>query len=245
MNKRKFGKKFVFCILVLLMLMIVSLSGCIFIPIAFRPQAHGWYQASSDGTKVYLKAGLTDDTGEFEMHVQDFKGFFYYDTVDYGSNWRRYRYKSSQTNILSSSPYDFFFDVIVEGLDRTKRYYYLAAMIYVPSEQLVPGRSSKSFLSGLPITQATGTWVHDGIVNFRGALKWHGGAASCEVWYKYGTTSDPDEMEWETEHMTLYNITWFHQDSKDLTGYDKIWFCLFASNDVGTTHSNVLWVNLT
>lgn len=205
-------------LLVLSIISLCFLSGCTEKAIV---TTRGWSHANTDASAVTLYGDVMS-----LRPADNFKGYFYYDTVDHGSNLDAYAWDTPQVSV---GPVFKNFQVTIDGLDRTTRYYYIAVANCGPGVEDIPARSSKSFLSGTPrvsTINATNIGVDSAVL--KGRLDHLGGASSCEVWFTYNGR--------ETDHLTLYSTGEFSVFVDGLKSCKTYSFRAVAKNDVSTDY---------
>jgi hypothetical protein len=213
-------KKAVFfaCLLLISIIPTCFFSGC---TEKAMVDTRGWSHANTDASAVTLYGDVMS-----LRPADNFKGYFYYDTVDHGSNLDAYAWDTSQVDV---GPVFKNFQVTIDGLDRTTRYYYIAVANCGPGVEDIPARDSNSFLSGTPrvsTINATNIGVDSAVL--QGRLDHLGGASSCQVWFTYNGR--------ETDHLTLYSTGEFSVFVDGLKSCKTYSFRAVAKNDVSTDY---------
>ena len=220
MNKKKI--KLVLMIVPLLVTM-SALSGCI-APNAI--QTKHWDHINSEGTGVRLWGFLI--LGE---NFHNWDGYFVYDTESH-DNWEHYAYRVEADNYDSFN----FFSVDVYNLTRTTTYHYRAV-----GENLAQGSTIRvgvdlTFIPGGPrveVKAASNVGIDSAVLN--GGLNHMGGAATCEVFFRYGT--DPDNLNMETPHEEMTSTGDFNHEITGLSSCQKYYYRAVAINDADTWDS--------
>ncbi|KYK23756.1 hypothetical protein AYK24_07090 [Thermoplasmatales archaeon SG8-52-4] len=213
-------------ILVPLILAVSALSGCI---AANAIQTGLWVHTNSEGTGVSLIGHLI-----WYENFHNWDGYIVYDT-EFHDNWENYNYRV--TNISYDA--DNYFHANIEGLDRLTEYHYRAV-----GEQKIQGvirvGADLTFIPGGPrviVQNPSSVGIDSAIIE--GELTHLGGAASCEVYFIYGT--DPDNLNLETTHETMNSTGNFNAELTNLSSCEKYYYRAVAINDADTWVSNELF----
>ena len=210
-------------ILVPLVLMISMLSGCI-APNAI--QTKHWDHINTEGTGVRLWGFLI--IGE---NFHNWDGYFVYDTESH-DNWELYEYRVEADNYDSFN----FFSVDIYDLDRTTEYHYRAVGENKAQGATIRVGIDHTFIPGGPrVIVKAATNIGLDSATLQGELTHMGGAADCEVFFRYGT--DPDNLDMETTHETMTSTGDFSHEVTGLTSCETIYFRAVAINDADTWDS--------
>jgi hypothetical protein len=209
-----------------LLITISALSGCI---AANAIQTKHWNHLNSEGTAVTLWGFLV--LGE---NFHNWDGYFVYDTERH-DNWEHYANRVEADNYDSFN----FFSVDVYNLTRTTEYHYRA--VGEKTEQGAPIRvgADHTFIPGGPrviVRDPSDIGVTSAILE--GELTHMGGAASCEVYFIYGT--DPDHLDMETTHQTMTSTGNYNLELTGLSSCQLYYYRAVATNDADTWVSNYL-----
>ena len=217
MNKNK--TKIVF-IVTLLLITVSFLSGCI------GPNAittWGWEHINDQGTGVRLWGHLV-----LSENSHNWNAWFVYDTVSH-ANWEEYDYRVESDNYDSFN----YFSVDIYNLTRTTEYHYRAVGEYQGQNSTIRVGLDATFVPGGPrVITENATNIQVTSVQLNGRLTHLGGAASCEVFFKYG--EDKDNLNIETTHQYLTSIADFNQVITDLTSCKTYYYQTIAINDADT-----------
>ena len=210
-------------ILVPLLIFVSALSGCI---AANAIQTKHWDHINTEGTGVRLWGFLI-----LAENFHNWDGYFVYDTEKH-DNWEHYQYRVEADN------YDYlnFFSVDIYGLDRTTEYHYRAVGENKDPGSVVRVGVDWTFIPGGPRVVVDN--ISDiGIdhVTLEGELTHMGGAASCEVFFRYGT--DPDNLDMETTHETMTSTGDFNSYISGLSSCQTYYYKAVALNDADTWDS--------
>ncbi len=209
-----------------LLITISALSGCV---AANAIQTKHWDHINTEGTGVRLWGFLV--LGE---NFHNWDGYFVYDTEKH-DNWEHYAYRVEADNYDSFN----FFSVDIYGLDRTTEYHYRAV-----GEKKQQGAPIKVGLDHTFIPGGPRVIVHDpsdiGVTSviLEGELTHMGGAASCEVYFKYGT--ELDNLNMETTHQTMTSTGNYNVELTGLSSCQTYYCRAVAQNDADTWVSSLL-----
>jgi hypothetical protein len=199
------------------------LSGCI---AANAIQTKHWDHINTEGTGVRLWGFLI--LGE---NFHNWDGYFVYDTERH-DNWEHYEFREPADNYDKWN----FFSVDIDGLDRTTEYHYRAV-----GENKEPGATirvgvDRTFIPGGPrviVKGASDIGIDSAVIE--GELTHMGGAASCNVWFKYGT--DPDNLNMETPQEAMTSTGDFNYELTGLSSCQTYYYRAVAENDADTWDS--------
>ena len=214
---KKYKKRSVKLVLPLAIIGLLFLSGCV------RVDTRGWSHANKEASSVTLYGDIFSP-----RPAHNFRAFFKYGPVDYGSNWKAYPHIS---DVVMVTPALKNFACTIHNIDRTQKYYYVAVADCGPGLEKIPAPTSESFLSGAPVIRtrnATNIDLHSATLN--GDLYHLGGASRCEVWFEYNG--------FETAHKTVYSAGEFSIPVDGLTSCKQYTVTAFAKNDVSTEHGS-------
>ncbi|UCD13604.1 MAG: hypothetical protein JSW60_08620, partial [Thermoplasmatales archaeon] len=179
---------------------------------------------NEEGTKVSIYGQLTLIQNSKNLNLG-----FSWDTKSH-SNWDEYPNRKEADNYGGLQT----FSLNISNLNRTTKYYYRAWGEYKLQKNQIRQGEEKTFIPGGP-TVSTHTATNIGLTSavIRGVL-WHmGGAATCEVFFEYGT--DEQHLDMETPHQTLNSNTDFSATITNLTICTTYYFRAIAINDADTT----------
>ena len=206
------------------MLVLVSiLSGCI---AANAIQTKQWNHINTEGTGVRLWGFLV--LGE---NFHNWDGYFVYDTERH-DDWENYNYRVEADNYDSLN----FFSVDIYELDRLTEYHYRAVGENTEQGATIRVGVDLTFIPGGPrveVKAVSDIGIDSAVLE--GELTHMGGAASCEVFFKYGT--DPDNLNMETTHETMTSTGDFNYEITDLTSCVTYYYRAYADNDADTWQS--------
>lgn len=209
-----------------LLVAVSALSGCI---AANAIQTKHWDHINSEGTGVRLWGFLV--LGE---NFHNWDGYFVYDT-EMHDNWEHYEYRLEADNYDSLN----FFSVDVYGLDRLTTYHYRAVGENTEQGATIRAGLDRTFVPGGPrviVHNPSDVGVDSAVIE--GELTHMGGAASCEVFFKYGT--DIDNLNMETTHQTMTSTGNFNAELTGLSSCQTYYYRSVAINDADTWVSS-LW----
>ena len=213
-------KKKLVLIMVPLLITISALSGCI-APNAI--QTKHWDHINSEGTGVRLWGFLI--LGE---NFHNWDGYFVYDTEKH-DNWEHYAYRVEADNYDSWN----YFSVDVYNLTRTTQYHYRAVGENTEQGATIRVGVDLTFIPGGPrvIVKAVSYIGIDSAI-LEGELTHMGGAATCEVFFRYGT--DPNNLNMETPHENLTSTGDFNYELTNLSSCQTYYYRAVAINDADT-----------
>lgn len=209
-----------------LLITISALSGCI---AGNAIRTKHWDHLNTEGTGVTLWGFLI--LGE---NFHNWDGYFVYDTEKH-DNYEHYAHTVKADNYDAWN----FFSVDIYGLDRTTEYHYRA--VGEKKEQGAPIRVGldKTFIPGGPrviVHDPSDIGVTSAII--KGELTHMGGAASCEVYFRYGTKLD--NLDKETTHQTMTSTGNFNAELTGLSSCQPYYYRAVATNDADTWVSNLI-----
>jgi len=220
MNKKKI--KLVLMIVPLL-ITVSALSGCI---AANAIQTKHWDHINTEGTGVRLWGFLI--LGE---NFHNWDGYFVYDT-EYHDNWEHYAYRVEADNYDSFN----FFSVNIYNLTRTTEYHYRAVGENKDQGATIRFGLDYTFIPGGPrvwVKEVSNIGLESAVLE--GELTHMGGAASCEVFFRYGT--DKDNLDMETPHEVMTSTGDFNYEITGLTSCQTYYYRAIAINDADTWDS--------
>lgn len=220
MNKKKVK---ILATVIPLLILVSALSGCI---AANAIQTKHWDHINTEGTAVRLWGFLI--LGE---NFHNWDGYFVYDTERH-DNWELYEFRVEADNYDSFN----FFSADVYDLDRTTQYHYRAVGENKDQGATIRVGVDRTFIPGGPrvIVKSVSDIGIDSAV-LEGELTHMGGAASCKVWFKYGT--DPDNLNMETTYETKTSTGDFNYEITGLTSCQTYYYRAVAENDADTWDS--------
>lgn len=206
-----------------LLIAVSTLSGCI---AANAIQTKHWDHINSEGTAVRLWGFLV--LGE---NFHNWDGYFVYDTERH-DNWEHYQYRVEADNYDSFN----FFSVDVDNLSRTTQYHYRAVGENTQQGATIRVGVDLTFIPGGPrvIVKGVSGYGIDSAV-LEGELTHMGGAANCEVFFRYGT--DPDNLNIETPHEVMTSTGDFNYEITGLSSCQTYYYRAVAVNDADTWDS--------
>jgi hypothetical protein len=213
-------------ILVPLILAVSALSGCI---ASNAVQTKLWAHTNSEGTGVRLIGHII-----WYENAHNWDGYIVYDT-EFHENWENYEYRI--TNV--SYDLDNHFHADIDGLDRLTEYHYRAV-----GQQKIQGvvryGVDLTFIPGGPrVIVQNPSYVGIDSAIIEGELTHLGGAASCEVYFIYGT--DKDNLNLETDHQNMTSTGNFNAELANLSSCETYYYRAVAINDADTWVSNELF----
>lgn len=216
-------RKLVIMTIVPMLVLITALSGCV-APNAI--QTKHWDHINTEGTGVRLWGFLK--LGE---NFHNWDGYFVYDTERH-DDWENYNYRVEADNYDSLN----FFSVDIYELDRHTEYHYRAVGEKREQGSTIRVGLDYTFIPGGPrvIIKAVSDIGTDSAV-LKGELTHMGGAASCEVFFRYGT--DPDNLDMETPHGTMNSPGDFNYEITGLSSCQTYYYRAIAENDADTWDS--------
>lgn len=223
MNKKKIK---IIIILVPLIILISTLSGCIAVNAI---QTKHWDHADTSGTAVKLWGYL-----KLPENAHNWDAYFLYDT-EFHDNWEHYQFQ------IEADSYDSwnFFSVEIEGLDRTTEYHYRAFGEHKSQANTIRVGIDNTFIPGGPrVIVKDPSYVGVDSAVIEGELTHMGGADSCEVHFIYGT--DPDNLNMESNHEIMTSTGDFNAELTSLSSCQKYYYKAVATNDADTWVSNAL-----
>jgi hypothetical protein len=221
MEKRKKIK--LLMVLVPILLVVSALSGCV---AANAIQTKHWDHINTEGTGVRLWGFLV-----LAENFHNWDGYFVYDTEKH-DNWELYEYRVEADNYDSLN----FFSVDIYDLDRTTEYHYRAVGEKTDQSATIRVGVDHTFIPGGPrVAVDYATNIEIDSVTLNGVLTHMGGAATCEVFFRYGT--DPNNLNLETTHETMTSTGDFSADISGLSSCVTYYFKAIAINDADTWSS--------
>ena len=220
MNRKKI--KLVLMIVPLL-ITISALSGCV---AANAIQTKHWDHINTEGTGVRLWGFLV--LGE---NFHNWDGYFVYDTEKH-DNWEHYAYRVEADNYDSLN----YFSVNIYNLTRTTTYHYRAVGEKHDQSSTIRVGLDYTFIPGGPRVEVKAvSYIGIDSAVLEGKLTHMGGAATCEVFFRYGT--DIDNLNMETPHEEMTSTGDFNYEITDLSSCQKYYYRAIAKNDADTWDS--------
>ncbi len=210
-------------LIVPIIIIITTLSGCI-APNAI--QTKHWDHINSEGTGVRLWGFLI--LGE---NFHNWDGYFVYDTESH-DNWEHYKYRVEADNYASYN----LFSVDVFNLTRTTEYHYRAVGENKAQGSTIRFGVDLTFIPGGPrveVKAVSDIGIDSAVLE--GSLTHMGGAATCEVFFRYGT--DPDNLNMETPHEEMTSTGDFNYEITNLSSCQTYYYRAVAINDADTWDS--------
>jgi hypothetical protein len=206
-----------------LLITVSALSGCV---AANAIQTKHWDHINTEGTGVRLWGFLI--LGE---NFHNWDGYFVYDT-EHHDNWELYQYRVEADNYDSWN----FFSVDVYELDRFTTYHYRAVGEKRDEAATIRVGLDHTFIPGGPrviVKEVSDIGIDSAVLE--GQLTHMGGAASCEVFFRYGT--DPDNLDMETPKEVMTSTGDFNFEITGLTSCVTYYYRAVAINDADTWDS--------
>ena len=206
-----------------LIITVSALSGCI---AANAIQTKHWDHINTEGTGVRLWGFLV--LGE---NFHNWDGYFVYDTESH-DNWELYANRVEADNYDSFN----FFSVDIDNLTRTTEYHYRAVGEKRDEAATIRVGLDFTFIPGGPrviVKEVSDIGIDSAVLE--GQLTHMGGAASCEVFFRYGT--DPDNLDMETPHEEMTSTGDFNYEITDLSSCQTYYYRAVAINDADTWDS--------
>jgi hypothetical protein len=206
-----------------LLITVSALSGCV---AANAIQTKHWDHINTEGTGVRLWGFLI--LGE---NFHNWDGYFVYDT-EHHDNWELYQYRVEADNYDSWN----FFSVDVYELDRFTTYHYRAVGEKRDEAATIRVGLDHTFIPGGPrviVKEVSDIGIDSAVLE--GQLTHMGGAASCEVFFRYGT--DPDNLDMETPKEVMTSTGDFIFEITGLTSCETYYYRAVAINDADTWDS--------
>lgn len=210
-------------VLVPIMLVVTALSGCV---AANAIQTKHWDHINTEGTGVRLWGFLI--LGE---NFHNWDGYFVYDTEAH-PDWENYAYRVEADNYDSWN----FFSVDIYGLDRTTEYHYRAVGEKRDQSSTIRAGLDHTFIPGGPrvvVENASNIGIDS--ATLEGKLTHIGGAAECDVFFRYGT--DINNLDQETPKETMTSTGDFNAHITGLSSCVPIYYKAIAENDADTWSS--------
>jgi hypothetical protein len=206
-----------------LLITVTALSGCI-APNAI--QTKHWDHINSEGTGVRMWGFLV--LGE---NFHNWDGYFVYDT-EMHDNWEHYANRVEADNYDSFN----FFSVDVYELDRFTQYHYRAVGENKDEGATIRVGVDRTFIPGGPrvwVKEVSYIGIDSAVLE--GELTHMGGAATCDVFFRYGT--DPDNLDMETTHEEMTSTGDFSHEITGLSSCQTYYYRAVAINDADTWDS--------
>jgi hypothetical protein len=219
-NKNKI--KILVTIVPLLMVLSV-LTGCV---AANAIQTKTWDHINDEGTGVRLWGFLK--LGE---NFHNWDGYFVYDTEKH-DNWEHYQYTVEADNYDSLN----FFSVDVFDLDRTTTYHYRAVGEKRDASSTIRVGVDHTFIPGGPrvaVKVVSDVGIDTAVLE--GELTHMGGAAECNVFFRYGT--DQNNLDMETPKEVVTSKGSFNYEITGLSSCETYYYRAMAENDADTWSS--------
>lgn len=221
-------KKGVALALVIILLLITSLSGCLG---PWTVRTLGWDHTNAAGTAVRIWGQLT-----ISESPDNWNEGFVYDT-EFHQNWNDYQYKVWADTHGGWG----LFSLNITNLTRTTTYHYRAFAESLQSQNTIKVAGDATFIPGGPrVTTTNATGIGLTSITLNAHLDHLGGAASCEVFFLYGT--DSDVLDQSTPHQNLTVVSPFNASLTGLATNVTIYYKAVARNDADTWSGLVLSV---
>jgi hypothetical protein len=205
---------------------VTMLSGCVS-PWAIT--TIGWDHTNEQGTAVRLWGHLV--LGQSSANWNE---GFVWDTQHH-NDWQNYQYLSWADNHEGFG----LFSLDLTDLDRTTTYHYRAIGEYTKSRNVIRVGADLTFIPGGPrVTTKNASNIGLTEVTIVGNLGHMGGAASCDVYFLYGT--DSNSLNIQTTPITMTNTGEFSTTLTDLTSNTTYFFKAVAENDADTWSGIIL-----
>ena len=217
MNKKKVK---ILATIIPLLILVSVLSGCI---AANAIQTKHWDHINTEGTGVRLWGYLI--LGE---NFHNWDAYFVYDTERH-DNWEHYQFRVTEVEYDDWN----FFHADIDDLDRTTEYHYRAVGEHRSQGATIRVGLDRTFIPGGPrviVKGASDIGIDSAVIE--GQLTHMGGAASCEVFFKYGT--DPDNLDMETPKETMTSTGDFNYELTGLSSCQTYYYRAVAENDADT-----------
>lgn len=223
MNKKKLK---IIATIIPLLVFISALSGCV---VANAIQTKHWDHINNEGTGVRLWGFLV--LGE---NFKNWDGYFVYDTEKH-DNWEHYKYTVPADEYTA---FQTFYADIYE-LDRTTEYHYRAVGEKHDTSSTIRVGVDLPFIPGGPrvAVKAVSDIGIDSAV-LEGELTHTGGAAECDVFFRYGT--DKDNLDMETPKEVMTSTGNFNYEITGLTSCQTYYYKAVAENDADTWDSALI-----
>jgi hypothetical protein len=206
-------------VLAVMLIAVTGLSGCVG---PWTVKTFGWDHLNDAGTAVRIWGQLT-----ISESPDNWNEGFVWDT-EFHQNWNDYLYKVWADNHTGFG----LFSLDIKNLTRTTTYHYRAFAENIKVKNLIKIGPDATFIPGSPRVfsdNATNIGLTQATIN--GNL-WHmGGAASCEVFFLYGT--DQYVLDQSTIHRNLTATGFFNANLTNLTANKTYFYKAVAKNDAG------------
>lgn len=220
MTKIKFKKNFPLFFVVFCLIGVTMLSGCVS---PWSITTLGWDHTNQEGTAVRLWGHLA--LGQSSANWNE---GFVWDTQHH-NDWQNYQYLTWADNHEGFG----LFSLDLIDLDRTTQYHYRAIGEYTKGRNVIRVGADLTFIPGGPrVVTKNASNIGLTEITLQGSLNHMGGAATCDVYFLYGTTSNALTMQ--TTPITLSNTEDFSTTLTDLTSNTTIYFKAVAENDADT-----------
>jgi hypothetical protein len=213
-------KKMIPIVITAILVGVSCFSGCIG---PWAVDTLGWEHLNLEGTAVRIWGQLT-----ITESSDNWNEGFVYDTEEH-QNWEDYAYREWADNHAGLG----LFSLNIDNLTRTTEYHYRAFGEYLKGKSQYRVGADITFIPGGPrvaTDNATGIGLTQATLN--GNL-WHmGGAASCTVYFLYGT--DQNSLNQQTTPETKTAVGPFTATLPDLVTNTTYYYKAVAENDADT-----------
>jgi hypothetical protein len=221
-------KKIIPISIVVVLIGISCFSGCVG---PWAVDTYGWEHIDLEGTTVRIWGQLT-----ISESSDNWNEGFAWDT-DFHQNWEDYAYHEWADNHAGLG----LFSLDIDNLSRTQEYHYRAYGEYLKGASQYRYGADLTFIPGGPrvaTDNATGIGFTQATLN--GNL-WHmGGAATCTVYFLYGT--DEDALNQQTTPETKTAVGPFSASLTSLITNTTYYYKTVAENDADTWSGVIMQV---
>lgn len=215
-------------VLIVMLIAVTGLSGCVG---PWAVKTLGWDHINDAGTAVRIWGQLT-----ITESPDNWNEGFVWDT-QFHQNWNDYQYKVWADNHYGLG----LFSLDIQNLTRSTTYHYRAFAENLKAENLIKIGAEGTFIPGGPrvvTDNATNIGLTQATIN--GNLWNLGGAASCEVFFLYGT--DQNVLDIPTTHENMTGTGLFNATLMGLTTNTTYFYKAVAKNDVDAWSGVILSV---
>lgn len=201
-------------------ILVSMFSGCVG---PWAVDTLGWDHMNLEGTSVRIWGQLT-----ITESPENWNEFLVWDT-EHHDDWQDYAHFEPADNYAGAG----LFSLTIEGLDRHTEYHYRAVGEYLKAQDQIRWGVDHTFIPGGPRVWTDNISYYDlDSATLEGDLLHLGGAASVEVFFRYGT--DIDNLNMESTHQTMTSIGKFSSTITSLTANQTIYYKAVAVNDADT-----------
>jgi hypothetical protein len=201
-------------------ILVSMFSGCVG---PWAVVTFGWDHMNAEGTAVRIWGQLT-----ILDSPENWNEFLVWDT-EHHDDWQDYAHFEPADNYAGGG----LFSLNIEGLDRFTEYHYRAVGEYLKAQNQIRWGVDHTFIPGGPRVWTDNISSYDlDSATLEGDLLHLGGAASVEVFFRYGT--DVDNLNMESSHQTMTSIGKFSSTISSLTSNVTIYYKAVAVNDADT-----------